>query len=153
MSVRPIASLLALTEWFAFAGPRTTTALGVVLLGGVAGPRVYLLATGTFPGYLDAWFVVLTVALLAAALAMVRARTRVVAALGWAGGSLAASASIGVYVASRTVGLPGLGDLVGRWDRPLGTFAVATAALFLALHAALLLGVVVAVPAHRRWHD
>jgi hypothetical protein len=146
--------LLAWTQWFAFAGPRTTTAVGVaLLLAGVAAPPVFLLASRPFPAYLDAGFVALTLLVVLAVAVMVRARSRMASALGWGVGSVAATASIVVYLASRTVGLPGLAEAVGRWDRPLGTAATALAAAYLALHASLLVGVTVAVPDRRRWHD
>ncbi|HWR48192.1 MAG TPA: hypothetical protein VN327_11365 [Pseudonocardiaceae bacterium] len=75
------------------------------------------------------------------------------AQVGWTLGSLVSAASIAMYLASRTVGLPGLPQLVDRWDYALGSFAMALAALFVALHFSVLTGMNVAYPHRRQWHD
>lgn len=146
-------ALLTAYRWVAFSGPRTTTGVGVVLLGAVVVPQVSLLATARYPGYLDAWFVLAGVLALVAAAGMTAGRSRVVAGLGWAVGSLVCAASIGLWIASRTAGLPGVVGAVGRWDHPGGTAVLGLAAAFLLLHTSLLLGVTVAVPGRRRWTD
>jgi hypothetical protein len=140
-------------RWLAFAGPRTTTALGVVLLLAVAAPQVSLLATADVPGWLDAWLALAGVLALVAIAAMAAARSRVVAALGWGVGSLVCATSIGLWIASRTAGLPGVAGTVGRWGHPGGTAVMGLATVFLLLHASLVLGVTVAVPDRRTWHD
>ena len=138
-------------RWVAFAGPRTTTGLGVLLLVAVAAPQVSLLATADYPTWLDAWFVVAGVLTLVGAAAVTAARARLVAALGWWVGGLVCATSIGFWIASRTAGLPGVAGTVGRWDHPGGTAVTGLAAAFLVLHASLVLGVTVAVPGRR--HD
>jgi hypothetical protein len=140
-------------RWVAFAGPRTTTALAVLLLVVVAAPQVSLLATADVPGWLDARSGLAGLLVLVAAAAMTAARSLPVAALGWGVGSLVCATSIGLWVASRTAGLPGVVGTVGRWDHPGGTTVLGLAAAFLLLHTSLLLGVTVAVPDRRRWHD
>ena len=140
-------------RWVAFAGPRTTTGLGVVLLVAVGAPQVSLLITADYPRWLDVWFVLAGVLTLLAAAAVTAARSRLVAALGWGVGSLVCATSIGLWIASRTAGLPGVAGTAGRWDHPGGTAVTGLAAAFLLLHASLLLGVTVAVPDRRRWHD
>lgn len=153
--VRPtgVRGVLTAYRWVAFAGPRTTTGLGVLLLVAVAAPQVSLLATAAYPVWLDAWFVLAGVLVVVAVAVMSTARSRSVAGLGWVAGSLACATSIGLWVASRTAGLPGVVGTVGRWDHPGGTAVTGLAAAFLLLHTSLLLGVTVAVPDRRRWHD
>lgn len=139
-----------------FNGPRVTTALGVTLLVGVAAVRLYWLAggflLGSYPGYL-AWYFGLVIAAAVLASAGMVAPRSAVAGLGWALGGVVSAASLGMYVASRTAGLPGLPEMVGRWDYPLGTFAMALAATFLALHFSVVTRLNVAYPRQRRWHD
>lgn len=145
--------LVSFYRYFAFDLPRTTTAAGVVLLGGVAAIRLSLLLTSPrLPGYLVAYFV-LIVAAAALGMAGVLAPRRMVARIGWAWGSVVALVSWAVYVTGRTVGLPGLPQLVGRWEFPLGTVAMVLSALYLALHFSVLTGMNVAVPDRRGWHD
>jgi hypothetical protein len=146
-------AVLTAYRWVAFAGPRTTTGLGVVLLVAVAAPQVSLPATAADPGWLDTWFVLAGVLALVAIGAMSAARTRFVAGLGWGLGSLVCATSMGLWIASRTAGLPGVVRTVGRWDHPGGTAVLGLGAVFLLLHTSLLLGVTVAVPDRRRWHD
>lgn len=148
-----VARVFTVYRWVAFAGPRTTTGVGVALLVAVVAPQVSLLVTARYPGYLDTWFVVAGVVLLAATTAMLAARSRLVAGLGWAAGSLVCAGSIALWIVSRTAGLPGVPGAVGRWDHPGATTVLALAAAFLLLHTSLLLGVTVAVPDRRRWHD
>lgn len=148
-----VRALLTVYRWVAFAGPRTTTGVGSALVAVVGAAQVALLVTGRHPAYLDVWFGVAGALALLSLVAMVGARSRAVARLGWSGGSLVCAASIGLYVASRTAGLPGLDGAVGRWDHPGATAVLGLAALFLLLHTSLLLGVTVAVPERRRWHD
>ncbi|MBV9164253.1 MAG: hypothetical protein JO281_22510 [Pseudonocardiales bacterium] len=169
-------------RYFSFNGPRLTTALGIVPLLGIAAIRLYWLAGGfllpAYPAYLAAYFALLATAALLAVVGMVLGRrpglvqtgwarigwTRIGWArigwarigwtqIGWTLGSLVSAASIAMYLASRTVGLPGLPQLVGRWDYALGTFAIALAALFVALHFSVLTGMTVAYPHRRQWHD
>lgn len=140
------------TRWIAFNGPRTTTTVGVVLLLGLAA-----LAAGQIPraeaAPVTVGLVLLVAASLVASPAMLTGRTWRRARLGWALGSLASFVSIVLYLASRTVGLPGLPALVDRWDTAGGTVAVGLAAAFLVLHLTILREVTVARTRQRRWHD
>ena len=162
-----LGKLLSFYRYFSFNGPRLTTALGIVPLLGIAAIRLYWLAGGfllpAYPAYLAAYFALLAAAALLAVVGMVLGRRPGLVQTGWARigwtqigwtlGSLVSAASIAMYLASRTVGLPGLPQLVGRWDYALGTFAIALAALFVALHFSVLTGMTVAYPHRRQWHD
>lgn len=149
-----LGKLLSFYRYFAFDGPRVTTGLGVTALLGVGAIRLYLLVVGgpALPTYLAAYFALLIAGVLASAAAML-GRGRRLPGVGWAVGGFLATVSVAMYVASRTPGLPELSHLVGRWDYPLGTFAMALAALFLALHFSVVTGMNVAYPNRRQWHD
>jgi hypothetical protein len=152
-----LGQLISFYRYFAFNGPRVTTATGIAVLLGIAAVRLYWLAGGfllpKYPAYLAAYFALLVTAALLASVGMVAGRRPGLVKAGWALGSLVSAASIAMYVASRTFGLAGLPHLVKRWDYPLGTFAMALAALFLALHFSILTGMNVAYPQRRHWHD
>lgn len=152
-----LGQLISFYRYFAFNGPRVTTAMGIVVLLGIAAVRLYWLAGGfllpRYPAYPAAYFALLVTAALLASVGMVAGRRPGLVTAGWALGSVVSAASIAMYVASRTAGLPGLAHLVNRWDYPLGTFALALAALFLALHFSVLTGMNVAYPQRRDWHD
>ena len=152
-----LAKLVCFYRYFAFNGPRVTTAVGVVLVVGLVAIRVYWLAGGfpvrTYPLYLAVYFALVVAAGLLASVAMVLGSRPAVAGMGWALGSVVSAASGGMYVASRTAGLPGLPELVGWWDYPLGTLSMALAALFMGLHFSVLTGMNVAYRQHRYWHD
>jgi hypothetical protein len=172
-----LGKLISFYRYFSFNVPRLTTALGLVPLLGIAAIRLYWLAGGfllpAYPAYLAAYFALLVAAALLAAVGMVLGRRPGLvrtgwarlgwvqmewaqmewAPIGWTLGSLVSASSIAMYLASRTMGLPGLPQLVGRWDYPLGTFAMALAALFVALHFSVLTGMNIAYPHRRQWHD
>lgn len=149
--------LISFYRYFAFNGPRVTTAGGIATLLGTAAIRLYWLAGGFptpgYPAYLVAYFALLAGAAVLASVGMVAGREPVLTKAGWALGSLVSAASIAMYAASRVGGLPGLPQLVGRWDYPLGTFAMALAALFVGVHFSVLTGMNVAYPQRRDWHD
>jgi hypothetical protein len=152
-----LGKLIAFYRYFSFNVPRMVTASGLVSLLGVGAIKLYWLTGGflvpEFPAYLAAYFVLLVAtAFLASAALVFRSRPALVR-IGWALGSLVSAASIAMYVASRTLGLPGLDLLVGRWDYALGTFSMALAGMFLVLHFSVLTGMNVAYPERRRWHD
>lgn len=149
-----LGKLISFYRYFAFNAPWATTASGVVLLVGIAAIRLYLLLGGfAFPAYLAVYFVLLVAVALLASAGMVAGRRPGPARGGWMLGSLVSTVSIAMYIVSRTVGLPGLPQLIGRWDYALGTFSMVLAALFLALHFSVLTGMNVAVPQRRQWHD
>lgn len=159
-------ALVSFQRHLRFNLPRSTTAGGVLLLLGIAAIRVYLLvasATGWVapgasapirpPVYLLAYFAVVAAGALLAAAGMLSAPRRVLTRVGWALGSLVCAAAMAMYLVSRTAGLPGGDRWVGRWDQPLGTFALAVEGAFLITHLAVLTGMTVAVPDRRDWRD
>jgi hypothetical protein len=152
-----LGKLISFYRYFAFNGPRVTTALGIVLLLGVAAIRLYWLAGGfpvpVYPAYLVGYFALLVAAAVLAAVGMVARRRPGLVWVGWMLGSLVSAASLAMYLTSRTAGLPGLPQLVSWWDYPLGTFAMALAALFVGVHVTVLTGMNVAYPHRRHWHD
>jgi hypothetical protein len=152
-----LGKLISFYRYFAFNGPRVTTASGVVLLLGIAAIRLYWLTGGFpvagYPAYLAAYFALLAAAALLAAVGMVLGRRPGLVRFGWTLGSLVSAVSLVMYLLSRTTGLPGVPRLVQRWDYPLGTFAMVCAALFMALHFSVLTGMNVAYPQRRQWHD
>jgi hypothetical protein len=150
-----LGKLVSCYRYIYFNGPRTTLALGMVLVLGVGAIHLYLLVTDqalargvASPAYLDVYFTLLFASALLAALSMATGRRP-----GWALGSLASAATIMMYVVSRVWGLPDLPLLVRWWDYPLGTFVLALAAMFLGLHFSVMTGLNVAYPDRRDWHD
>lgn len=150
-----IGKLVSFYRYFAFNGPRVTTASGIVVLLGIAAPRLYWLAGGfpvpVYPSYFTAYLALLIFCALLAAAGMVAGRRPGLAKVGWALGSLTSAASVAMYAVSRARGLPGLPRLVGWWDYPLGTFAMALATLFLGLHFSVMTGLSIAYPDRRDW--
>lgn len=146
--------LLTAYKWVALNLPRTTTALGLVLLFGVAAPHAYWLIGGfPNPAYLRAYLALIVAAsVFAGGLMLVGPRRRLTRA-GWALGSVTALASIAMYLYAHGKGLPGVPRIVGAWDYPLGNFTMVMAAAFVALHATVLVGISVAYPDRRDWYD
>ena len=52
---------------------------------------------------------------------------------GWLLGALVAGGALVMYLASRSVGLPGFEHAVGRWSGPLGILSLVVEALFIAI--------------------
>jgi hypothetical protein len=52
---------------------------------------------------------------------------------GWLLGALVAGGALVMYVVSRSVGLPGYEQAVGRWFGPLGVLSLVVEALFIAV--------------------
>lgn len=134
--------------------PKTTTAAGVLSMLGLAGVHLYLLLReDRLPLHLRIGFGLLIAAcLVAAGLMVCGAFPRLVRA-GWALGGLVSVVFLVVYVISRLAGLPGLPEVKGWWDSAPGTVAGACALLLPALLAARGLGITVAYPQKRHWHD
>ncbi|MBP0457133.1 hypothetical protein [Streptomyces montanisoli] len=164
MSRPGIARLISLYRYFAFNVPALITAVSLALLLGIAAVHLWLLSAGySLPAYFRAYLALLAAGALLAAVGIgarwvTGARegsgvSRRGGHMAWALGSLASLASIGMYLASRTLGLPGLDVLTGRWDYPLGTFSMILAGLFVALHFSVLTGLNVAAPDRRGWRD
>lgn len=152
-----LGKLISFYRYFAFNGPRVTTTSGIVLLVGIAAIRLYWLVGGFlvpgYPAYLTAYLALLVTGAVMASVGMVLGRRPGLVRIGWMLGSVVSIVSIAMYLLSRTIGLAGLPQLVNRWDYALGTFAMALAALFLALHFSIVTGMNVAYPRRRRWHD
>jgi hypothetical protein len=146
--------------------PRCTTASGFVLLWGVAATAAYrVVAAATswippgasspphVPVYLQVYLGLVAGGCLVASVAMVVVPSPAATRAGWALGSVVCAAAMAMYFVGRTAGLPGVPQWVGRWDYPLGTFAVALQGTFLLLHLGVLTGRAIAVPDRRGWHD
>jgi hypothetical protein len=73
--------------------------------------------------------------------------------LSWFLGDLVSVLFIGIYLASRATSLTGLVAVTGRWDFAPGTFALAFAGAFVALHMSVLLRINVAYPNRQGWQD
>lgn len=153
LRITRLAKMISFYRHFAFDLPRLSTTGGVSLLLGIAAIRLYLLADGDPPRYLGAYFALIGALATVAAVAMVAARWLALVRFGWALGSLVALASLVMYIASRTAGLPELDQYIGRWDYPLGTFAMVLSAAYLGLHFAVITKMTVAYPEHQQWHD
>ncbi len=146
--------LLTLNGYVAFGLPRAVTGLGASLLMGLVAVHAYVAATRPgLPLYFWVYLAVLIAACLGATAAMAFAVKPLVPQAGWYVGSLICAAFLVIYLASRFAGLPGLVALTGRWDLAPGTFAMAFAGGFIAVHATVLSGVNVAYPQRQNWHD
>jgi hypothetical protein len=146
--------MLTLNGWVAFNLPRTVTALAGSLLMALAAVHAYVFTTHSgAPLYFAVYSAVLAACCLTAAAAMVFTLKPWVPLAGWYFGSFICLAFLAVYVVSRWVRLPGLEALTGRWDLSPGTFAMAFAAGFVAVHTTVLSGINVAYPQRRRWYD
>lgn len=146
--------MLRLGGYVAFNVPRAVTGLGGLLLLGIVATHLYVLdrATG-LPVYFLVYAVVLMAGCVLAAAAMWLAVNPRVPQLGWLLGDVVSVVFLGLYLASRTVSLPGLVALTGRWDVAPGSFAGAFAIGFVAVHMSVLLGINVAYPHRQNWHD
>jgi hypothetical protein len=143
--------LLMAYRYMAFDLPQLTTTLGVLSLLGTAAVHLYLLgATASLPAYLAAYFAALALVCIASAAMMVLGRF---ARRGWLLGSLVSVVFLVVYILTRFTGLPEAPGVKGWWDFPSGTTAIGCAVLFVAVHASVLLGINVAHPQKRDWHD
>lgn len=143
--------LLTVYRYLAFNLPKVTTALGILLMLGIAAVHLYLIGTaGHLPGYLVGYFTVLGAGCLVAAVMMAIGRF---ARRGRLLGSLASTVFLVVYLVTRFTGLPMLPEVKNWWDFTPGTIALGCAALFLATHVSVLLGINIAHPQKRDWYD
>lgn len=143
----------------AFNAPRFTTGSAVLLLLGIGAIRLYLLlsspnpsSTYSVPAYLTAYFALVFGVAVLASVGMLLVRLPTLVKVSWAVGGLVALATFAMYLVSRTIGLPGLPELVGRWDYPLGTFGIILSLSYLGLHLSVVTGLNVAMN-WRSWHD
>lgn len=146
--------MLRLGGYVAFNLPRAVTALGGLLLLGIVVTHVYVLTRETgLPVYFIVYATVLIAGCLLAAGVMWLALNPLLPQLGWLLGDVLSVVFLGVYLVSRAASLPGLVALTGRWDFAPGTWALACAGGFIAVHMSVLLGINVAYPQHQNWHD
>jgi hypothetical protein len=146
--------MLTLNGYVAFNLPRFVTALGGVLLSALVAVHVYVLATAT---ELPAYFVLYCAAMIAGCVLTVVAIGSAfrpgLPRHGWQLGTLVCVIYVGLYLATRAVSLPAVAGLTGRWDLAPGSLALVCAIGFIGLHMSVLLGVNVAYPQRRHWHD
>ncbi|PWI06073.1 oxidoreductase [Streptomyces sp. NWU339] len=147
-------------RYLAFNLPVLTTLSALGLLLGFAAVQLWTLFTHReVPGYFTAYLALLAAGSVLAAAGVAQgwaARAggpRHRGRFAWALGSLVTSASVAMYLVGRTAGLPGLGELRGRWDYIPGTLTMALAGLFVGLHFSVLTGLNVAAPDRRHWRD
>jgi hypothetical protein len=103
------------------AGILLIVAVGLVHLRGA--PPHYRVAP-----YIGVGFVANFIGALVAAVGLYRD-----ALWGWLLGALVAGGALVMYVVSRSVGLPGYEQAVGRWFGPLGVLSLVVEALFIAV--------------------
>ncbi len=146
--------MLSLGGYVAFDLPRVVTGLGALLLLGIAATHAYLLATQEGPpGYFVVYAAGVIAGCLLAAGSMGFGRKPYVAQVGWYFGSLLSVVVVGVDVATRVAGLPGMTAVTGRWDVAPASFALVFAGAFVAVHGSVLVGINVAYPQRQDWED
>ncbi len=72
---------------------------------------------------------------------------------GWLLGTFICCVALVAYIVSRTLGLPDLGEYLGAWGEPVGSFSVLIEALFIGLYLSIVTGLNIAYPDKREWHD
>ena len=109
--------------------------VAIVMLLGTAGTHVPLIPMHLEEApYVGALFIALSVASVGLAVLLVRWDTPLV----WAVSGAMTLLALVAFFASRTVGLPQIGDDIGNWTEPLGYPAVAVEALVTAAAAIVL---------------
>ena len=145
---------LRLGGYVAFNLPRTVTALGGLLLIGLAVTQLYVLTRQTAPPtYFAVYSYLMIGCCLVAAAMMWLGPNPVFPRLGWLLACLVSAVFLGAYLASRAASLPALVAVTGRWDFAPGTFGLAFALGFIGVHISVLLGINVAYPHRQHWHD
>ena len=139
--------------YVAFNLPRVVSSLAAMFLSGIAGTLIYVLADKPLPPYFSITCAVLSAVCLLTVGALWLGANPVVAQRAWIAGSLVSTVVVVLYLATRMVTLPGLASVTGRWDVAGGTLVLAFAAGFVTVHASVLLGINVAYPHRRDWHD
>ncbi len=143
--------LVTVYRYVAFDLPKLTTGIGVGLLLGMAAVHIYLLGvTGSLPAYVAGYFVVLALVSILGAGMMLAGRF---ARRGWLLGSVVSVVFLVVYIVTRFAGVPMAPEVNRWWDFAPGTVAIGCAVLFVAVHISVLLGINVAHPRKRVWHD
>ncbi len=145
---------LRLKGYVAFDLPGLVTALGGFLLLAIAAAHAYVATTKAgLPVYFRVYSILLIVGCLVVAGGMWLRLTPRVPQLSWFLGDLLSVLFIGIYLATRVTSLQGLAAVTGRWDLAPGTFALAFAGAFVALHMSVLLRINVAYPDRQGWQD
>lgn len=145
---------LRLKGYVAFDLPRTVTALGALLLLGVAAAHAYIATTQSgLPMYFEVYCLSLIIGCLVIAGGVWSGFNRFLPQLSWFLGDLLALSFLGLYLVTRMTSLPRLVALTGRWDFAPGTFTMAFAGAFVALHMSVLLRINVAYPNRQGWQD
>lgn len=145
---------LRLRGYVAFNLPKLVTALGGVLLISIAAAHAYVMTTqAELPVYFKIYSVLIITGCAVTAGGMWWRLSPHVPQMIWFFGDLLSVLFIGSYLASRAISLGGLVAVTGRWDFAPGTFALAFAGAFLALHTSVLLRINVAYPERQGWQD
>ncbi len=145
---------LRLKGYVAFDLPRMVTALGGFLLLAIAAAHAYVATTEAgLPRYFLVYSALLVTGCLMVAAGMWFRLSPRVPQLSWFLGDLLSVLFIGIYLASRVTSLRGLVAVTGRWDFAPGTFALAFAGVFVAVHMSVLLRINVAYPDRQGWQD
>ncbi len=148
--VTGIGSLISLYRYVYLNQPQLTRLAGIALILSVGAihtieaPEHFRAAA-----YLGVLFALNVVATLVAAVGILRGAR----GWGWTLGALISGLSLVAYLFSRLFGLPGLGEVAGGWDEPLGSLALIFEGLFLAGWLSVVTGLAVAAPDRRHWHD
>jgi len=149
-----LCQVLRLGGYVSFDLPRTVTALGALMLTGIAASHGYvLIVDAPLPAYFAFYAAGVITACLVVAGLLWLAFKPAVAQVSWFVGDLVCLALLGIYFASRAVSLPGLVAVTGRWDFAPGTFTFVLAGAFLVLHMSVLLGINVSYPRRQNWRD
>lgn len=145
---------LRLRGYVAFDLPRTVTALGGFLLLAIAAAHAYVaMSEPGLPTYFKMYSGLIFAGCLVVAGGMWYRRSPRVPQLSWFAGDLISVLVLGVYLATRFISVKGLLAVTGRWDFAPGTFALAFAGAFIAVHLSVLLRINVAYPDRQGWQD
>jgi len=145
---------LRLKGYVAFDLPKTVTAVGGLLMTLIAAAHAYVATTEQGrPVYFAVYCVFVITACLATAGCMWLRLNPHMPQRSWFFGDLVAVLFIGIYLVTRVISVPGLVAVTGRWDFAPGTFGLALAGAFVALHMSVLVHVNVAYPDRQGWQD
>ena len=145
---------LRLRGYVAFDLPRTVTALGSLLLLAIAAAHAYVATTEPgLPMYFKVYCLLLIAGCLVVAGGMWFRLTPHVPQFSWFLGDLLCVLFIGIYLVSRFTSMREMAAVTGRWDFAPGTFALAFAGGYVALHMSVLLRINVAYPDRQGWQD
>lgn len=150
LRITGIGSLISLYRYIYINQPQLTRLAGIALILTVGAIHA-IEAPDHFraAAYLGVLFALNVAATLVAALGILRGAK----VWGWTLGALVSGLSALAYLATRLLGLPGLGEAAGGWDEPLGSLALIFEGLFLAGWFSIVTGLAVAAPDRRSWND